>query len=196
MVKQRIPSANQKLGCGILWNNTSTLAFLLIWISYFTFHSFNCFYRLFLHLRTFMLCYSSLFWFFLKFFTIIISIMAFYDCTFRSFYVGDAAGRKNDHSDADIKFAEVLIFSSLFLCSSFFFFLLLHFFFFFNNFKKICCSPLWYIIEIWVSVLWPTSFPSKAFSITIVCFCQIRNGTLKSRCLKFWSCDIYINLYI
>lgn len=25
----------------------------------------------------------------------------------RSFYVGDAAGRKNDHSDADIKFAEV-----------------------------------------------------------------------------------------
>lgn len=25
----------------------------------------------------------------------------------RSFYVGDAAGRDNDHSDADIKFAEV-----------------------------------------------------------------------------------------
>lgn len=27
---------------------------------------------------------------------------------FRSFYVGDAAGRENDHSDADIKFAQVL----------------------------------------------------------------------------------------
>lgn len=26
----------------------------------------------------------------------------------RSFYVGDAAGRPNDHSDADIKFAQVL----------------------------------------------------------------------------------------
>jgi len=26
---------------------------------------------------------------------------------FRSFYVGDAAGREKDHSDADIKFAEV-----------------------------------------------------------------------------------------
>lgn len=26
----------------------------------------------------------------------------------RSFYVGDAAGRKNDHSDADIQFAKVL----------------------------------------------------------------------------------------
>lgn len=26
----------------------------------------------------------------------------------RSFYVGDAAGRKGDHSDADIKFAEVV----------------------------------------------------------------------------------------
>lgn len=26
---------------------------------------------------------------------------------YRSFYVGDAAGRANDHSDADIKFAEV-----------------------------------------------------------------------------------------
>lgn len=25
----------------------------------------------------------------------------------RSFYVGDAAGRLNDHSDADIKFAQV-----------------------------------------------------------------------------------------
>ena len=27
----------------------------------------------------------------------------------RSFYVGDAAGRKDDHSDADKKFAEVII---------------------------------------------------------------------------------------
>jgi len=27
----------------------------------------------------------------------------------RSFYVGDAAGRKMDHSDADIKFAQVFI---------------------------------------------------------------------------------------
>lgn len=26
----------------------------------------------------------------------------------RSFYVGDAAGRESDHSDADIKFAEVV----------------------------------------------------------------------------------------
>lgn len=26
----------------------------------------------------------------------------------RSFYVGDAAGRESDHSDADIKFAEVI----------------------------------------------------------------------------------------
>ena len=26
----------------------------------------------------------------------------------RSFYVGDAAGRRSDHSDADIKFAEVV----------------------------------------------------------------------------------------
>lgn len=26
----------------------------------------------------------------------------------KSFYVGDAAGRKNDHSDADIKFAEAI----------------------------------------------------------------------------------------
>lgn len=32
---------------------------------------------------------------------------------FRSFYVGDAAGRENDHSDADIKFAEVLLKSFL-----------------------------------------------------------------------------------
>ena len=27
----------------------------------------------------------------------------------RCFYVGDAAGRAKDHSDADIKFAEVLL---------------------------------------------------------------------------------------
>ncbi|GMP65841.1 hypothetical protein CsSME_00026467 [Camellia sinensis var. sinensis] len=61
MAKQRTPSANQSLGCGILWSSTSTLAFQLIWISYFP-----------------------------------------------SFYVGDAAGRKDDHSDADIKFAQAV----------------------------------------------------------------------------------------
>lgn len=45
------------------------------------------------------------------------------DLCCRSFYVGDAAGRPNDHSDADIKFAQVktcfrLIFV-LFLYSNF-----------------------------------------------------------------------------
>ena len=31
----------------------------------------------------------------------------------RSFYVGDAAGRSNDHSDADIKFAEVVLYNTI-----------------------------------------------------------------------------------
>ena len=30
-------------------------------------------------------------------------------CIIRSFCVGDAAGRKGDHSDADIKFAQVFV---------------------------------------------------------------------------------------
>lgn len=30
-----------------------------------------------------------------------------FETPYRSFYVGDAAGRINDHSDADIKFAQV-----------------------------------------------------------------------------------------
>jgi len=37
-----------------------------------------------------------------------VSVVLFLCC--RSFYVGDAAGRKEDHSDADIKFAEVVVF--------------------------------------------------------------------------------------
>lgn len=36
----------------------------------------------------------------------------------RSFYVGDAAGRANDHSDADKKFAEVKSAHRIFLVAS------------------------------------------------------------------------------
>ncbi|KAJ8532317.1 hypothetical protein K7X08_012240 [Anisodus acutangulus] len=37
-----------------------------------------------------------------------VPIQNFAYCHFRSFYVGDAAGRQGDHSDADIKFAQAI----------------------------------------------------------------------------------------
>ena len=135
MVKQRTPSASQNLGCGILWSSTSTLAFLLIWISY---------------LSLYLSSFRSVIWLLncvrwhLGNSVMICSTV--YLCICRSFYVGDAAGRENDHSDADIKFAQVMLklscplFTSSFPCSNFLLKFDLYFilFFFFSNFFGLC----------------------------------------------------------
>jgi len=56
-----------------------------------------------------MLCFFYSFFRIVPYFIheVMIILKIHYQCC-RSFYVGDAAGRKSDHSDADIKFAEVV----------------------------------------------------------------------------------------